>query len=232
MIWNEIVSIFREEDIISDHEHEEAVYQSFDNSVLIHRCFEKIKEQSSASSDSYHVNEKVFETFQCLLYVRDQDLMLFEKLLEEEVMVRLEFDKLSCELKSISEELVFLKEKKGSLLKDLEGSEEKSALLRERLSMAVKKGKGLVQDRENLKNLLDENNSEIKKLKLELQQQESAVADCRDQIFPPLKLIRSRGGGGGEEKRVRNCRRGREKSWGKFTWGRAIYGAVQPNIGR
>ncbi|KAB1201199.1 hypothetical protein CJ030_MR0G004680 [Morella rubra] len=166
----------------TEMENEEAVYQSSDNSVLIHRCFEKIKEQSSASSDSYHVNAKVFETIQCLLYVRDQELMLFEKLLEEEMMVRLEVDKLSCELKSISEELVALKEEKGSLLKDLERSEEKSALLRERLSMAVKKGKGLVQDRENLKNLLDENNSEIEKLKLKLQQQESAVADCRDQI--------------------------------------------------
>ncbi|KAB1214396.1 hypothetical protein CJ030_MR5G020827 [Morella rubra] len=173
MIWNEIVSIFREEDIISNHEHEEAVYQSSNNSVLIHRCFEKIKEQSSASSDSYHVNEKMFETFQCLLYVRDQKLMPFEKLLEEKMM-----------LKSISEELLFLKEEKGYLLKDLERSEEKSTLLRERLSMAVKKGKGLVHDQKNLKNLLDENNSEIEKLKLELQQQESTVADCRDQIFP------------------------------------------------
>ncbi|KAB1215307.1 hypothetical protein CJ030_MR4G018389 [Morella rubra] len=142
--------------------------------------------------------------------------------------VRLEFDKLSCELKSIFEELVFLKEKKGSLLKDLERSEEKSALLRERLSMAVKKGKGLVQDRENLKNLLDENNSEIAKLKLELQQQESAVADCRDQIFP-LKLIRSQGGG----KKGSELSQGERKKLGENSpWGRGLYGAVQPNIGR
>ncbi len=167
----------------TEMENEEGVYQtSSDNSVLIRRCFEKIKEQSSASSDSSNVNTDLFERVQSLLYVRDQELMLSEKLLEEEMMVRSEVEKLSNELKLVSEELVALKEEKGSLQKDFERSEEKSALLREKLSMAVKKGKGLVQDRENLKNLLEEKNSEIEKLRLELQQQESAVADCRDQI--------------------------------------------------
>ncbi|XP_050276389.1 trans-Golgi network-localized SYP41-interacting protein 1 [Quercus robur] len=101
-----------------------------------------------------------------------------ERLEEKSTLV----EKVSNELKLVSEELVALKEEKSSLQKDLERSEEKSALVREKLSMAVKKGKGLVQDRENLKKLLDEKNSEIQKLKLELQQQESAVIDCRDQI--------------------------------------------------
>ncbi|KAK7842504.1 hypothetical protein CFP56_013697 [Quercus suber] len=101
-----------------------------------------------------------------------------ERLEEKSTLV----EKVSNELKLVSEELVALKEEKSSLQKDLERSEEKSALVREKLSMAVKKGKGLVQDRENLKKLLDEKNSEIQKLKLELQQQESAVTDCRGQI--------------------------------------------------
>ncbi|KAL0004423.1 hypothetical protein SO802_011984 [Lithocarpus litseifolius] len=101
-----------------------------------------------------------------------------ERLEEKSTLV----EKVSNELKLVSEELVALQEQKSSLQKDLERSEEKSALVREKLSMAVKKGKGLVQDRENLKNLLDEKNLEIQKLKLELQQQESTVADCRDQI--------------------------------------------------
>jgi chromosome segregation ATPase len=163
--------------------NEEGVYQSSsDNSALIQRCLKKIKEQSSASSDSSHVNEELFERVLSHLYVRDQELMLCGTLLEEEMMVRSEVDKLSNDLKLVYEELVASKEEKGSLKKDLEMSAEKSSLLREKLSMAVKKGKGLVQDRENLKNLLEEKNSEIEKLKLELQQQESTVADCRDQI--------------------------------------------------
>ena len=318
----------------TEMENEEGVYQTFsDNSSLVHRCFEKIKEQSNAILDSSYVNAELFERVQSLLYVRDHELMLCEKLLEEEMMVRSEekllnelklvseelvalkeeksslwkdlerseekstlvdklsnelklvseelvvlkeeksslhkdferleeksalveklsselklvseelvalkeeksslqndverleekttlveklsnelklvseelvvlkeeksslqrdlerleekstlVEKVSNELKLVSEELVALKEEKSSLQKDLERSEEKSALVREKLSMAVKKGKGLVQDRENLKKLLDEKNSEIQKLKLELQQQESAVADCRDQI--------------------------------------------------
>jgi chromosome segregation ATPase len=161
----------------------DGVYQSSsDYSAIIQRCFEKIKEQSSASSDSSHVNEELFERVLSHLYVRDQELMLCDTLLEEEMMLRSEVDKLSNELKLVYEELVALKEEQGSLQKDLGKSEEKSTLLREKLSMAVKKGKGLVQDRENLKNLLEEKNSEIEKFKLELQQQESAVADCRDQI--------------------------------------------------
>ncbi|KAL5544948.1 hypothetical protein UlMin_008732 [Ulmus minor] len=45
---------------------------------------------------------------------------------------------------------------------------EKFALLREKLSMVVKKGKGLVQDRENLKHQLDEKNFEIEKLRLQI----------------------------------------------------------------
>ncbi|KAG6654866.1 myosin heavy chain, non-muscle [Carya illinoinensis] len=165
----------------SEMENEEGMYQS-DNSAIIHKCFEKIKEQSSVALDSSHVNTELFQRVQSILYVRDQELMLCEKLLEEDMVVRLEVNKLSNEIKLLSEELVALKEEKGSLHKDIERSEEKSALLRERLSMAVKKGKGLVQDRENMKNLLDEKDLEIRKLKLELQQQESAVADCRDQI--------------------------------------------------
>lgn len=162
--------------------NEEEGYQSSDKSVLLQRCLEKIKEQSDASSDSSHVNAELFERVQSHLFVRDQELMLCNKLLEEEIMVKSEVDKLSNELKMVYEELVAVKEGKDSLQKDLERSEEKSALLREKLSMAVKKGKGLVQDRENLKGMLEEKNSEIEKLKLDLRHQESEVAKFRNEI--------------------------------------------------
>lgn len=155
---------------------------SFEIPTLIQRCFEKIREQDSASLGSSHVDVELFEEVQSHLYVRDQELVLSKLILEEEMVVRLEVNNLTNELRMVSNELSALKEEKVSVQKDLERSEEKSALLREKLSMAVKKGKGLVQDRENLKLLLDEKNSEIEKLRHELQEQESALADSRDRI--------------------------------------------------
>ncbi|KAJ4836728.1 hypothetical protein Tsubulata_024014 [Turnera subulata] len=148
--------------------------------MLIERCFGQTKKESSTFDASAHT--EVFERLQSILYVRDQELMLCKTLLEEDMLVRSEANNLSNELKSALLELTALKKEHDSLLKDFERSEEKSALLREKLSMAVKKGKGLVQDRENLKNLLEEKNTEIEKLKLEVQQLESTVIECRNEI--------------------------------------------------
>ncbi|EOY00772.1 Leucine-rich repeat-containing protein DDB_G0290503, putative isoform 2 [Theobroma cacao] len=150
--------------------------------ILIDRCFVKIKEQTSASSDTPFVDAELFENLRSLLYIRNLELMLCEEILEEDSLVRSQLNDLSNQFTVASQELFVLKEEKDVLQKDLERSEEKSGLLREKLSMAVKKGKGLVQDRENLKLLLEEKNSEIENLRLELQQQESTVAECRDQI--------------------------------------------------
>ncbi|XWS22695.1 hypothetical protein CRYUN_Cryun29cG0058100 [Craigia yunnanensis] len=150
--------------------------------MLIDRCFEKIKEQKSASLETPFMDAELFEKLQSLLYVRDLELTLSEEILEEDMLVRSQLNDLSNQFTVTSQELFGLKEEKDVLQKDLERSEEKSGLLWEKLSMAVKKGKGLVQDRENMKLLLEEKNSEIEKLRLELQQQEYKVAECRDQI--------------------------------------------------
>ncbi|XP_050130436.1 trans-Golgi network-localized SYP41-interacting protein 1-like isoform X2 [Malus sylvestris] len=163
-------------------DNEEVYEPSSDTALLIDRCIGKIKEQSSSSLDSAKVDAELFETIQTHLYVRDQKLMLCETLLEEETLVRSEVSNLSNELRDVSQILVALKEEKGTLQRDFERSEEKNTVLREKLSMAVKKGKGLVQDRENLKHRLDEKKSEIDKLQLELQQEQLALAECRDKI--------------------------------------------------
>ncbi|KAF5746512.1 hypothetical protein HS088_TW06G00683 [Tripterygium wilfordii] len=164
-------------------EEQEEIYQSPDGlAMLVDRCFMNVKKQNSACPDTSHVDTELFERIQSLLYVKDQELMLCEELLEEEVVARSEINNLSNDLRTASQELTALKEEKVSLQKDVERLEEKSSLLREKLSMAVKKGKGLVQDRENLKNLMDEKNSEIGKLKVELQQKESTVEECSDCI--------------------------------------------------
>ncbi|KAB2045759.1 hypothetical protein ES319_D01G183900v1 [Gossypium barbadense] len=148
---------------------------------LIYRCLEKIKERS-ASLETPFVDKDHFENFQSLLYVRGLELMLCEEILEEDMLVRSQLNDLSNQFKVTSQELFALKEEKDVLQKGLEQSEEKSGLLKEKLSMAVKKGKGLVQDREKLKVLMEEKMSEIEKLRLELQQEESRFAECGEQI--------------------------------------------------
>ncbi|PON91427.1 TGN-related, localized SYP41 interacting protein [Trema orientale] len=157
-------------------------HPSSDFVTVVERCFGKIKEQTSASLSSSYVDTELFEKVQSYLYVRNQELVLCELLLEEEMLMRSEASNLSNELRTVSQELVAVKEENESLQKDLQRSEEKSSLLREKLSMAVKKGKGLVQDRENLKLQLDEKNFEIGKLRLQCQQQESDLAEHREQI--------------------------------------------------
>ncbi|OIW14647.1 hypothetical protein TanjilG_32989 [Lupinus angustifolius] len=151
-------------------------------SMIIDLCSQAIKGQSAHFSRASYVDAEVFETIQSLLYVRDIGLMLYEDIHEEDMLIRGDVNKLSNELKVVSEEVIALKEERSSLLKDLERSEEKSSMLRDKLSMAVKKGKGLVQDRDNLKGLINEKNTEIKQLKFDLQKQESAVSEYRDQI--------------------------------------------------
>lgn len=150
--------------------------------LLVDRSFDKIEKQIRDSSDISYGNEEIFEGFQSLLYVRDQELSLCKEMLGEEVLVSLQVSNLSNELKIASQELAFVKEEKIALEKDLERSEEKSALLRDKLSMAIKKGKGLVQDREKFKTQLDEKNSEIEKLMLELQQLGGTVDGYKNQI--------------------------------------------------
>ncbi|XP_019091669.1 PREDICTED: myosin heavy chain, striated muscle-like isoform X2 [Camelina sativa] len=150
--------------------------------LLVDRSFEKIERHIRDSSDSSYGNEEIFESFQSLLYVRDQELSLCKEMLGEEVQVSLQVSNLSNELKTASQELAFVKEEKIALEKDLERSEEKSALLRDKLSMAIKKGKGLVQDREKFKTQLDEKKSEIEKLMLELQQLGGTVDGYKNQI--------------------------------------------------
>ncbi|KAM5568056.1 hypothetical protein ABKV19_015896 [Rosa sericea] len=164
-------------------DNEDVSQLSSDTATLIDRCIQKIKEQSSASLDSPSFDVELFETIQSHLYVRDQELMLCQNILEEEMVVKSEVNKLSEELRIVSQQVEALKEEKGSLQRDIERSEEKNAMIREKLSMAVKKGKGMVQERENLKLRVEEKNSEIEKLRLELQQEQSALSECRDKII-------------------------------------------------
>ncbi|KAI3880525.1 hypothetical protein MKX03_008789 [Papaver bracteatum] len=153
-----------------------------DIAMLVEKCIKKIKEQNSTTSEVSLFGTEQFERMQSLLYIQNQKLVLCENILEEEMVEKLKLMNLASELERVSRESDALKDENKSLQNDLERAEDKTALVREKLSMAVKKGKGMVQERENLKRSVDERNIEIEKLKQKLEQQESVVSECRDQI--------------------------------------------------
>ncbi|KAL5717863.1 hypothetical protein ACHQM5_010820 [Ranunculus cassubicifolius] len=154
-----------------------------DMARFVEYCVGRIKEKvTTAHLESLNIGTEQFEWIQSLLYLRDQELVLCKDILEEDMLNRSDAATIANELKKVTEEIILMKDVKESMQKELERSDEKCALLREKLSMAVKKGKGLVQEREVLKKSLDEKSAEIEKLQLELQQQESLVNECRDQI--------------------------------------------------
>ncbi|XP_022998613.1 uncharacterized protein LOC111493198 isoform X1 [Cucurbita maxima] len=126
---------------------------SLDLNLLVYRCFQRIKEQACASAEISGEYVECIEKVQALLYVSRQDLTLYDIVLEEESS---DLSNCSSRLRSVSQELREAKEENDSLQRDFQRLEEKYAWLREKLSLAVKKGKGLVQDRENMKSVLDD----------------------------------------------------------------------------
>jgi chromosome segregation ATPase len=113
-----------------------------------------------------------FEKLQTFLYTIDQESSLCKIILEEDMIDR---SVRTDELQRMAEEIHVLKNEKDSLQKELERVEERSSLLREKLSMAVKKGKGLVHEREGLKQVLNEKSSEIENLKQVLEGKNSEI---------------------------------------------------------
>ncbi|XP_020111292.1 restin homolog [Ananas comosus] len=149
-----------------------------DSNLMIQKCVDRIQERIKAAS----ADLEQFESFQSLLYITDQELILCKNILEEEMIDRSERTRLYEELQRISGEVTNLRNEKDSLQKELEKSDEKTSLLREKLSMAVRKGKGLMQERDGIKHSLDEKNSEIEKLKHEIQSRDLTITDLKEQI--------------------------------------------------
>lgn len=156
-------------------------HQQSYTSVIIETCLAKLKEEDPSFGSS-HIELESFQNIQSALYTRDLDLKIYEPILAEELLNKAELKHVSSDLVVATKELNAVKEENNYLQKNLEQYEEKVALLKEKLSMAVKKGKGVVQERENLKRTLDDKNAEIERLRSELQQQLSIYRDCKDQI--------------------------------------------------
>lgn len=93
-----------------------------------------------------------------------------------------EQDKLIEECRKYSEEIEVMKKERDAFQIQLEQSEQKMSATREKLSMAVKKGKGVVQQRDSLKQLVDEKAAELEQLRRELQVREYAINESEQKI--------------------------------------------------
>ncbi|XP_047318944.1 trans-Golgi network-localized SYP41-interacting protein 1 [Impatiens glandulifera] len=178
---NQMVNMLIEGAGITTDDLKDVSMSPFDITRLIDLCFGKVKE-IGVSVRSLDHDADFIERMQTLLYTEDVELALLKLLLEEDVVDKSQVIRLSDKLEAITGEFQALDVERSSLKKDLVKAEDKSTLLREKLSMAVKKGKGLVQERENLKQLIEEKNAEIEKLKLNSQQQESELDSYKEEI--------------------------------------------------
>ncbi|TVU29400.1 hypothetical protein EJB05_20964 [Eragrostis curvula] len=160
---NELVKAFAElsDVVLEDNE-------PMDTAKLVQQGLSNIQQRTRSCS----VDDESFEKLKTLLYTLDQESTLCKIILEEEMTDRSER---TGELQKMAQEIYVLKNEKDSLQTELERVEEKSSLLREKLSMAVKKGKGLVHEREGLKKVLDEKSSEIDNLKQALDVKNSEI---------------------------------------------------------
>ncbi|CAI9094813.1 OLC1v1030613C2 [Oldenlandia corymbosa var. corymbosa] len=83
---------------------------------------------------------------------------------------------------SFVREIEALDAKKLELQELLNHEEQKSASLREKLNIAVKKGKSLVQQRDNMKQVIDEANAEVDRLKSAATLRENAIVDYEQKV--------------------------------------------------
>ncbi|KAG8365977.1 hypothetical protein BUALT_Bualt17G0028200 [Buddleja alternifolia] len=178
---DKIVNMLLEASGLANDGQKEDHPENPETSTIVDNCLVKIKEKTRGL-ESCQVDVEIFESFKSLLYIRDQEMSQYKLIVEEDILDRVEMKRLSDELEKVNQELDALNQEKAVTQKNLEQLEDRCGLLKDKLSMAVKKGKGLVQERENLKSALNEKNTEIDKLKSEMQQTLSTYNECQDQI--------------------------------------------------
>ncbi|KAL0421494.1 UNVERIFIED_CONTAM: hypothetical protein Slati_3172300 [Sesamum latifolium] len=176
-----IVSMLLEASGLANDAQGEAHLEHSEMTTIVDNCLVKIKENTCHVEPS-QFDLEIFESFKSLLYIRDQEMSLYKLIIEEDLLDGVQVGHLSSELEMKTQELNSLKDEKDGMKRSLEQLEDRCALLKEKLSMAVKKGKGLVQERENLKGVLSEKDKEIHQLKSELQQNLDRYTECQDQI--------------------------------------------------
>ncbi|XP_073131000.1 uncharacterized protein [Henckelia pumila] len=116
----------------------------------------------------------------------DQEVAILSKKLEdlmgESDCLKDEKDTYARRNHSLLQEVEELQSNKNELRELLNQEEHKSASLREKLNVAVRKGKSLVQQRDGMKQVIEELNAEVEHLKSEISHNESAISEYSARI--------------------------------------------------
>ncbi|GFS44620.1 hypothetical protein Acr_00g0091270 [Actinidia rufa] len=116
----------------------------------------------------------------------EQDLAVLKKELEDalhdSMCVKRERDRYMEKNQSLALEVESLSMKRLELQELLSQEEQKSLSVREKLNVAVRKGKSLVQQRDSLKQTIEEVNNEVERLKSEINNRESSLSDYEQKI--------------------------------------------------
>ncbi|KAL8521692.1 hypothetical protein ACS0TY_011996 [Phlomoides rotata] len=132
----------------------------------------------TADSIGWHVTDKEAN--------EGEDVVTLSKKLEEsmsELMcLKEEKDGYMLNNQSLLLKVEELEGKKKELEDLLNQEEHKSVSLREKLNVAVRKGKSLVQQRDGMKQMIEELNAEIQRLKTKTKLNEKAISESEEQI--------------------------------------------------
>ncbi|XP_057837732.2 trans-Golgi network-localized SYP41-interacting protein 1 isoform X1 [Cryptomeria japonica] len=117
---------------------------------------------------------------------KEQEVLQMGRKLEEATSTvasyKSERDNLLEKCRVFSGETEALKNQRDALQIQLEQSEQKLTSTKDKLSIAVKKGKGVVQQRDSLKQTMDEKLAELEHLKSELQVREFQIRDLSSKL--------------------------------------------------
>ncbi|KAL0324009.1 UNVERIFIED_CONTAM: hypothetical protein Scaly_2368000 [Sesamum calycinum] len=133
------------------------------------------------------IDEHVSEKGELSQTARDsEDVESLSKKLEDSMgeLMLLKEEKDQCMLnnQSLLRDVEELEIKRKELQDLLNHEEQKSASLREKLNLAVTKGRSLVQQRDGMKQVIQELNAEVERLKSDAKLKEKAISEYEEQI--------------------------------------------------
>ncbi|KAL6524236.1 hypothetical protein OROMI_031331 [Orobanche minor] len=105
-----------------------------------------------------------------------------EDTMTELMCLREEREKYMVNNQSLLQKVEELETKKKESQDLLNQEEQKSASLREKLNMAVRKGKSVVQQRDGMKRVIEELSAEVERLKSEGKHSEQAISEYEEQV--------------------------------------------------
>ncbi|XXG58041.1 hypothetical protein AAC387_Pa04g0451 [Persea americana] len=145
---------------------------------------ELASEETDAKSEEQRLNHALDAKERELLALKEE----LDGALGKLVLVKGERDAAVEKCQALVVAVEGISKERDHLQEQLDQEEQKAAVLREKLNVAVRKGKGLVQQRDSLKQAIDEMNAEKERLKGELNQRGDALVQYEQKVGDLLAL--------------------------------------------